>query len=128
MKPIKKENIIYLTLLLLITIYFNFFENIYVIYRSNISERLTKDYGYCERSSYGFVKYVDKKYKLKNNITIINDEEYPSSDAFIYKPKKNYNNKFLILLNYNELNSKIDMSQYIILEKFKNCFYLKKND
>jgi len=128
MKPIKKENIIYLTLLLLITIYFNFFENIYVIYRSNISERLTKDYGYCERSSYGFVKYVDKKYKLNNNITIINDEEYPSSDAFIYKPKKNYNNKFLILLNYNELNSKIDMSQYIILEKFKNCFYLKKND
>ena len=128
MKPIKKENIIYLTLLLLITIYFNFFENIYVIYRSNISERLTKDYGYCERSSYGFVKYVDKKYKLKSNITIINDEEYPSSDAFIYKPKKNYNNKFLILLNYNELNSKIDMSQYIILEKFKNCFYLKKND
>ena len=128
MKPIKKENIIYLTLLLLVTIYFNFFENIYVIYRSNISERLTKDYGYCERSSYGFVKYVDKKYKLKNNITIINDEEYPSSDAFIYKPKKNYNNKFLILLNYNELNSKIDMSQYIILEKFKNCFYLKKND
>ena len=42
--------------------------------------------------------------------------------------KKNYNNKFLILLNYNELNSKIDMSQYTILEKFKNCFYLKKND
>jgi len=128
MKPIKKENIIYLSLLLLIIIYFNFFENIYVIYRSNISERLTNDYGYCERSSYGFVKYVDRKYKLKNNITIINEEEYPSSDAFIYKPKKNYNNKFLILLNYNELNSKIDMSQYIILEKFKNCFYLKKND
>ena len=122
MKPIKKENIIYLTLLLLITIYFNFFENIYVIYRSNISERLTNDYGYCERNSYGFVKYVDKKYKLKNNIAIINDEEYPASDAFIYKPKKNYNNKFLILLNYNELNSKIDMSQYIIWKNLKSVF------
>ena len=128
MKQIRKENIIYLTLLLLITIYFNFFENFYVVLRSNLDERLTKDYGYCEKNSYGFIKYIDKKYKLEKNIPVINDEVYPASDAFIYKPKKKYNNNLLILLNYNDLNSKIDITEYSIIEKFKNCFYLKKND
>ena len=32
----------------------------------------------------------------------------------------------MIILNYNEHDSYIDMKDYLIVEKFKNCFYLKK--
>lgn len=123
-----KKNIIYLTLLIFFTIHFKFFENIYVIARSNYEERLVLNYGFCEKNSYGFVKYLQKKYEFKKNINIVNDEVFPSSDSFIYKPKKEYFKNKIILLNYNEKKSRINMSDYLIIEKFKNCFYLKKND
>ena len=126
---IKKINsYTYYLAILFLTIYFNFFENVYVIYKSNFNERLVSNYGYCEKNSYGFIKFIEKKYKFNKNISIQNDEIYPSSQAFIYKPKKENNKKFLILLNYNENKKTINIKNYSIIEKFKNCYYLKKND
>lgn len=126
---IKKINsYTYYLAILFLTIYFNFFENVYVIYRSNFNERLVSNYGYCEKNSYGFIKFIEKKYKFNENIIIQNDEIYPSSRAFIYKPKKENNKKFLILLNRDENKKTINIKNYSIIEKFKNCYYLKKND
>lgn len=126
---IKKINsYTYYLAILFLTIYFNFFENVYVIYRSNFNERLVSNYGYCEKNSYGFIKFIEKKYKFNENISIQNDEIYPSSQAFIYKPKKENNKKFLILLNRDENKKTINIKNYSIIEKFKNCYYLKKND
>lgn len=126
---IKKINsYTYYLAILFLTIYFNFFENVYVIYKSNFNERLVSNYGYCEKNSYGFIKFIEKKYKLNENISIQNDEIYPSSQAFIYKPKKENNKKFLILLNRDENKKTINIKNYSIIEKFKNCYYLKKND
>ncbi|MDA7446648.1 hypothetical protein N8805_04140 [Candidatus Pelagibacter ubique] len=126
---IKKINsYTYYLAILFLTIYFNFFENVYVIYKSNFNERLVSNYGYCEKNSYGFIKFIEKKYKFNENISIQNDEIYPSSQAFIYKPKKENNKKFLILLNRDENKKTINIKNYSIIEKFKNCYYLKKND
>ena len=126
---IKKINsYTYYLAILFLTIYFNFFENVYVIYKSNFNERLVSNYGYCEKNSYGFIKFIEKKYKTNKNISIQNDEIYPSSQAFIYKPKKENNKKFLILLNRDENKKTINIKNYSIIEKFKNCYYLKKND
>ena len=126
---IKKINsYTYYLAILFLTIYFNFFENVYVIYKSNFNERLVSNYGYCEKNSYGFIKFIEKKYKFNKNISIQNDEIYPSSRAFIYKPKKENNKKFLILLNRDENKKTINIKNYSIIEKFKNCYYLKKND
>ena len=33
-----------------------------------------------------------------------------------------------ISLNYNDQNSQINITDFTVLDKFKNCFYLKKND
>ena len=124
---IKKINsYTYYLAILFLTIYFNFFENVYVIYKSNFNERLVSNYGYCEKNSYGFIKFIEKKYKFNENISIQNDELYPSSQAFIYKPKKENNKKFLILLNRDENKKTINIKNYSIIEKFKNCYYLKK--
>ena len=45
-----------------------------------------------------------------------------------YKPSISYYKDYLILLNYNENDSKINLKNFDIIEKNKNCFYLKKND
>ena len=41
---------------------------------------------------------------------------------------RQYYKDYLILLNYNEQNSKINIKNYRVIEKIKNCFYLEKND
>ena len=124
-KILKFENLIYILLFIFFTIHFKFFENSYIILKSDYHQRLTYNYGYCERNSYGFINYIEKKYKLKKNIKIFNDEVYPRSDAFIYKPKKKYSKNQIILINYNDLDSSVDMDKYNVIDKFKNCYYLE---
>ena len=98
-----------------------------MLLKYNYDTRLVANYGYCEKNSYGFIKYIDKKYKLMKNIHIFNDDRsYPYSEAFIHKPKKEYDENYLIILNYNEQDSQINLNDFTIVEKFKNCFFLKK--
>lgn len=124
-----KKKILYITLCFFLIIYFKPFENVYLVSKYNLDERLIKNYGYCGGVSYGFIKYIDKKYKLEKNLKIYNeDKSYPYSEAFIHKPKKKYIDNFLIILNYNDLNTSININNYTIIEKFQNCLYLKKND
>ena len=123
-KTFKFENIMFFLFVIFLAVHFKFFENTYIILKSDYHQRLTSNYGYCEKNSYGFIKYIEDKYKLKKNIKIINDESFPLSDGFIYKPKKDYYKNLIILINYNEVNSSVDLKKYKILEKYKNCFSL----
>ena len=124
-KIFRFENLTYILLVIFFSVHFKFFENTYIIFKSDYDQRLTFNYGYCEKNSYGFIKYVENKYGLKKNIKIFNDEVYPRSDAFIYKPKIEFTNKKIILINYNEKVSNIDINKYNVLEKFKNCYFLE---
>ncbi len=128
MKISSNEFYIYFLLLFFLIVHFKAFESTYIILKYDHETRLTKNYGFCERSSYGYIKYIEKKFKPKKNIKIVNDETHPSSDIFIHKPKTEYYDNYLILLNYNDQNSKINLSDFTILDKYKNCLYLKKND
>ena len=125
-KIFKIENLTYILLVIFLSIHFKFFENAYIILKSDYDQRLTYNYGYCERNSYGFIKYIEKKYKIKKNIQIFNDEVYPLSDAFIYKPKRELSENQIILINYNEESNSLNLDKYKVIEKFKNCFYLEK--
>ncbi len=125
LKILKFDNLIFILVIIFLSVHFKFFENTYIILKSDYHQRLISNYGYCEKNSYGFIKYVEDKYKFKKNIKIINDESYPLSDGFIYKPKKKYYKNKIILINYNEKDSSIDLQKYKIIEKYKNCFYLK---
>lgn len=125
LKILKFDNLIFILLIIFLSVHFKFFENTYIILKSDYHQRLISNYGYCEKNSYGFIKYIEDKYKFEKNIKIINDESYPLSDGFIYKPKKNYYKNQIILINYNEKDSSIDLKKYKIIEKYKNCFYLK---
>ena len=123
-----KTKYVYFLATFLLILFFKYFENSYIVLKSNYQLRLVNEYGFCGQTSYGFIKYIDEKYKFQKNIKIINDEIHPLSDAFIHKPNLSYYKDYLILLNYNELNSKIDLKNYRVIEKINNCFYLEKND
>ncbi len=128
MKKKISTNFIYILIIFFFVIHFKFFENTYILLKTDHEQRLTRNYGYCEKNSYGFIKFIQNKYQLKKNIRIYNDEIYPLSDSFIYKPKTTYMNDKIILLNYNPQKSSINIKDYKIIEKFKNCLFLKKND
>ena len=128
MKKKISTNFIYILIIFFFVIHFKFFENTYIVLNTNHEQRLISNYGYCEKSSYGFIKFIQDKYQLKKNIQIYNDEIYPLSDSFIYKPKTKYIDDKIILLNYNPEESSIEIKDYKIIEKFKNCLFLKKND
>tara|TARA_B110000196_G_scaffold252366_1_gene221941 strand:+ start:269 stop:574 length:306 start_codon:yes stop_codon:yes gene_type:complete len=94
-------------------------------------------YGYCYKNGFGFIKYINKKYKLTRNIKIFNSVENPNSEWFFYKPNTDYYSKKIILLNYNNLVinkkgiSEVNLDNkyrgsFKIVEKFENCFFMEK--
>ena len=93
-------------------------------------------YGYCSKESYGYLSKIDKKFKIKDNIKILNNELFPSSNWFFWKNKANLNGNYIIVLNYfNNINQTGDQKQisedinlvnYDVLDNEGNCFFLKK--
>tara|TARA_B100001142_G_C13941873_1_gene503556 strand:- start:120 stop:491 length:372 start_codon:yes stop_codon:yes gene_type:complete len=120
-----------------------FFYNFYVVSKFKIDDRLTKTYGYCENSSYGFISDIFKLYKIKKNIPILNDNpnfSFNNSVWFKYIPNKEFDEKKIILLNNKNSieflnNNKVrlifkskDYGIFSILTQFEDCYYLEKND
>jgi len=140
-KNIKK---IYLFIILIFILHMNqFFYNFYVVSKFKIDDRLTKTYGYCENSSYGFINDIFKLYKIKKNIPILNDNpnfSFNNSVWFKYIPNKEFDeNKIILLNNKNSIeflnNNKVrlifkskDYGIFSILNQFEDCYYLEKND
>ena len=135
---------IYLFIILIFILHMNqFFYNFYVVSKFKIDDRLTKTYGYCENSSYGFINDIFKLYKIKKNITILNDNpnfSFNNSVWFNYMPNKEFDeNKIILLNNKNSIeflnNDKVrlifkskDYEIFSILTQFEDCYYLEKND
>ena len=94
-------------------------------------------YGNCGKESYGYLSSINKKFKINENINVINKEDYPSSKWFFYKINRPTSNEYLIMLNYKNkvkfldgknyltLNGS-DPSRYEIIDNYENCFFLKK--
>ena len=127
-----QNNKFILTLLTIffILIFFKTFNNLYVIERNNYEMRLTKNYGYCDKQGYGFVRSTINKNKIKENIGIINNfNSLAAIDGLFYNFNKDYNENYLILLNYENKNSPIIFNNiiYEILDNYNNqCFLIKK--
>jgi hypothetical protein len=131
------KNFLFLVIILIITHFFNLYQNIYIIYKRNYEERMTLEYGNCGRASYGFLK---KSYELtkSENLNVINFEEHlwPSINNLFTKVDKDIDTKFVVLLNFTDYedhsyinfsNQKIFFKSKNIILKESNC-YLIKND
>ena len=84
-----KIKYIYFLATFLLILFFKFFENSYVILKNNYQLRLVDEYGFCSKTSYGFIKYIDKKYKLQKNVNIINTK-FIHHQMLIHKPSISY--------------------------------------
>ena len=131
------RNFLFLLIILIITHFFNLYQNIFIIFKRNYEERMTLAYGNCERASYGFLR---KAYELtkSENLNVKNFEEHlwPSINNLFIKIDKKIDSKFIVLLNFTDYkdysyinfsNQKIFLKSENIILKESNC-YLIRND
>lgn len=136
-KKIFSTNFLFLIVILIITHFFNIYQNIYHIFVRSYEERMILSYGYCERESYGFLR---KAYQItgSQNLKVLNFEKHlwaPVNGLFniVNKPE---DNKYVVLLNLKYFNKdfyadydnqKILIKKENIILQEGNC-YLIKND
>jgi hypothetical protein len=100
----------------------------------NYEERMIGAYNICGGISYGYINKISKNY-LSNDkkVFIINFEINPHSTGLFPNLKNDDFKKNLILINYaNNINKlkelQINLDDYRLVNKEKNCFFFKKND
>tara|TARA_B110000503_G_C6908384_1_gene313616 strand:- start:42 stop:452 length:411 start_codon:yes stop_codon:yes gene_type:complete len=132
----KHLNLVYINILvILLTIYsFNLPLNSYSIAKKSYQIRLIDNYGFCEKVSYGYIDKINKKFGTTKNIESFNFDNYPkSSSVFFYKINNIFDDKKIIILNYDSNNPlktiyfQNTFKNYKILDNYKNkCFLLEK--
>ena len=132
----KHLNLVYVNILVIfLTIYsFNLPLNSYSIIKKSYQIRLIDNYGFCEKVSYGYIDKINKKFGTTKNIESFNFDNYPkSSSVFFYKINNIYDDKKIIILNYDSDNPsktiyfKKTFKNYKILDNYQNkCFLLEK--
>jgi hypothetical protein len=131
MKNINVVKKFYVTILLIFIFYiFSAFENTYVILKNNYESRVLKYSGYCEKQGYGFIKKIFFTFPYMNlNLKVYNNSDFPSAIGYFYNFKKNYNENFIILLNFEEKNLvKFAEKKFSKIYQEGKCYLLKKND
>tara|TARA_A100001234_G_scaffold190063_1_gene175960 strand:- start:39 stop:470 length:432 start_codon:yes stop_codon:yes gene_type:complete len=141
LKNIYKNKTSFFLLLIIIFILHqnNVLEKTYIISKFTTKERLTKSYGYCEGSGYGFIDDVFNENKISQNIEILNEDySFNNSIWFKYKVNQPISKEEIILINNQKSiefikNKKvrltykgIDYGFYRIIKEVENCYYLKK--
>lgn len=131
-KKIKKNNAnlftIYIIIFILIFFFLksqNFFLNVYLLLKNNLTQRMISKYGDCDKQGYGFIRKIYLEKKTDNNIKVYNKENYPSSNFFFYNFNKILSNKYLILINYTPIDIRKLNIKYQILYKEKQCYLIK---
>jgi|TARA_Y100000389_G_scaffold204882_1_gene260422 hypothetical protein len=150
MKNVKKlflNNIklilIYCFLIIALLQYFSVPYNIYSLLKRPYEERMTREYGYCEKEGYGYTKFIMNKYNLNKNIppTIININPTPEI-YHLLNLRGELNDDEIIVINFNETKTNnifntqikkqsfsskiIDLNDYQLIHRYGNCYFLKK--
>lgn len=125
-----KKYIYFFSLLIFCIFIFKGFVNFYIILNNNYDRRMLKYGGFCNNYGYGFVKYINEKYKFNYNIAVKNFNDAPSPYAYFYNINKDLSKKYLILINAsdNDLNPYLLRNNYAILEKKEKCYLVRLND
>jgi hypothetical protein len=91
-------------------------------------------YNFCGGVSYGYIKKISKRYlDSEKKVFIVNFEVNPLSAGLFPNLKNDDLKKNLILINYANNRNKlkelqINLDDYLLVNKEKNCFFFKKND
>ena len=124
MQKIKKINkhILLVILIIFFAIKIDFFKSFYNIFSKNYDERIRIVYDFCFEEGIGYLRYIKKKFNIKDNPKIINYVHVPNNNwAIINTNTINKKSNKIIFLNYPGPEKKIE------LNKIKNNLYEFKN-
>ena len=124
MQKIKNINkhIILVILIIFFSVKIDFFKSFYNIFSKNYDERIGTVYDFCFEEGIGYLRYIKKKFNIKDNPKIINYVHVPSNNwAIININTINKKSDKIIFLNYPGPEEKIE------LQKIKNNLYEFKN-
>jgi len=125
---IKNYNRLLLVLILLLFLaqYVNFYKNLKNIYLNNYEKRIANIYGFCEKSSLGFLLYIKEKYKFEEYPQIVNYKITPLSKWILDldgKSKSKEESKYLFILNYQQdlkINLPLVRNNFFIIPNQEN--------
>ena len=122
----KKKLLIIISLLFFFTlIQTNFFKNIFELSTTNYNQRIINAEGFCEKRGIGYVNFIKEKYNINKKIRLITADKEPSLwSVFSSNFDKKETSKHIIIINFNSIKTKIDLEEYKIINKFKDCYYL----
>ena len=134
----------YIILIIIIIVFSEFYKipyNTYLLIKRPFEERMIRNYGYCDKEGYGYIKYIIQNYNVGNNLTIINKNPTPGINS-LFNLRSDNKNKKIVLINYKENKEKnifdkkikqfwfhenyIDISKFKIVHRYGNCYYLTK--
>ena len=125
-----KKNYYYVIFFIFILSVYDTFTNSYILLRNNYQKRMLEYGGYCDKQAYGFIKFINYKYKhlVNLNINVLSFANYATAEAYFFDTTKLRSENYLILISplEEELN-KIYLKKYKVIEKQFNCYFLKKN-
>lgn len=134
MKHIYKKNktiILFAILIFYLLIKVEFFRHLYEIIFIKHNDRMTNVYGFCADEGVGFINFIKKKYKIDENIRLINPKK-GSHQWSVYntnhKIEQNDDSKHWIVINYEKVKDQIDLNNFKIINKVNDCYYLIEND
>ena len=128
------KKIYYIVIFIFTVFVYDGFVNSYIILRNNYENRMLSYAGFCDKQGYGFVKYINQKYKivLKSNINVKNgslQQAYPPATGYFYDIKYPITDNNLVLINADLNDIKIFFkNDYKVIEKSNNCYFAIKND
>jgi hypothetical protein len=125
------KNLYFIFLFTITFLIYDAFTNTYILLKNNYEERMLKNAGFCDKQGYGFIQFVDQKYKnnINENIPVINFADLPDAASYFFDTRKKISEKYIILLNISEDKFYKDyFYNFKILESSSNCYLLKKND
>ena len=129
----KKINILIIISCLILLFKINFLNNISQILTVEYKKRISNVYGFCEKEGIGYVNFIKEKFKLNKKIDLINSlkrNNYNSGRWAIYDTNFFEDDKsdYLIVINHKKISNNIDLTQFKILHKFEDCYFLENND
>lgn len=124
----KQKSLILISLIFFYTlIQTNFFKNIFELSYLNYNQRIINAEGFCEKRGIGYVNFIKEKYKINEKITLITADKEPSLwSVFSSNYNKKKTSRHTIIINFESLKTKIDLKDYKVINKFKDCYYLIK--
>ena len=137
-----KVKFLFLMIFLIFVNEINFFKNLFDIPFRPYYWRLVREYGLCDKMGYGFAWKVNKL-NIKENIRVLNFENYPSIDSLFYNNNYKTSENYFVLINFDnnlkthkkklsnyliyETDEVVIVNDFEIIQKQQSCMLIKKN-